>query len=62
MTPKIAKTASWGMVAVIIGNNNPTANEPIQLADEAAPDARPLIANGKTSPMITQVNGAQVNE
>lgn len=62
MTPKMANTASCGMLAVIIGKSSPTAKEPTQLADEAAPDARPRIVSGKTSPISTQVNGAQVNE
>lgn len=62
MTPKIAKTASWLIEAVIIGNKRPTKKEPIQLNDEAKPEARPRIARGKTSPTITQVKGAQVHE
>lgn len=62
ITPKMANTASCGMIAVMIGKRSPTANEPTQLADEAAPKARPRMTSGKTSPMITQVKGAHVNE
>lgn len=62
MMPKIAKTRSWAMLAVMIGNSNPTANEPIQLNEEASPVARPRMSSGKISPTITQVNGAHVNE
>lgn len=46
----------------MIGKSNPTSHEPIQLNDDANPDARPRIANGKISPTKTQVNGAQVTE
>lgn len=63
-TPKrqMTNTVSCGICAVMIGNSKPTAKEPIQLADDAAPEARLRIANGKTSPTSTQVNGAHVNE
>src|SRR5699024_338479 len=62
MTAKIANTASWLMVAVMIGNSRPTRNDPIQLNELASPEARPRIASGKISPTITQVRGAQVKE
>lgn len=62
MIPKTAKTIYCGIVAVIIGKSNPTKNEPIQLNDDARPEARPRIASGNNSPTNTHVNGAQVNE
>lgn len=62
MIPNIANTISCGMEAVIIGNNRPTANEPIQLNDEANPEALPRIASGKISPTNTHVSGAHVQE
>ena len=58
----MAKTISCGIEAVISGNSNPTAQEPIQLTDEANPEARPRIAKGNISPTSTQVQGAQVKE
>lgn len=60
--PKIAKTASWVIWAVIIGKSKPTEKEPIQLKEDANPEARPRMANGKISPTMTQVSGAQVKE
>lgn len=50
------------MEAVIIGNKSPTAQDPIQLKEEAKPAALPRMANGNISPTNTQVNGAQVAE
>ena len=62
ITPKIANTISWLMLAVIIGKNRPTANDPSQFIDEASPLALPLIPRGNISPTITHVRGAHVNE
>lgn len=50
------------MLAVIIGKNRPTVNDPSQFIDEARPLALPLIPRGNISPTITHVRGAHVNE
>ncbi len=39
MIPKITNTVSCAKAAVMIGNNNPTPHEPIQLREEAKPEA-----------------------
>ena len=62
ITPKIAKTVSCDIEAVINGKINPTANAPTQLNAEAVPAALPRIASGKISPTRTHVNGAHVNQ
>ena len=62
ITPKMAKTAAWGIAFAMTGKRSPTAKEPIQLKEDARPEALPRMARGKTSPTSTHVRGAQVKE